>query len=167
MPPGTDKYVIYEKYYPYKNESIIESDYYTIDKNLYEEIIRLNKLYKLDTILACLLILWIIPLILFGAFNLWLCFTLSFAGCLLCAIAVGMFETNLNSKYFDLRQKFISTEEFAYQKEQEEIYNKIYHEQKVYDETRELVEMYNILDNKKMSKETKIKRLMKYIDKEV
>jgi len=166
MPPGTDKYANYEKYYPYKKEDGYKSDYYTIDKSIYEESVHLNKLYKVDLIIAYLTVLWIIPLITFGAFNLWLWFLFSFIGVISHIIAVGIFETNLNNKYFDLWQKFTNTEEFKYQKEQEELYNKINHEQKVYNETKELVEMYNILDNKKMSKETKIKRLMKYIDKE-
>ena len=165
MPPGADKYALDEKYYPYKNEYSYKSDYYTIDKNIYDEIVHLNKLYKSENILGWSALLWIIPLILFGALNLWLLFLFSFIGVISHIIAVGIFETNLNTKYFDLWQKFTNTEEFRYQKEQEELYAELEHQNKIYNETKELVEMYNILNNKKMSKETKIKRLIKCIDK--
>ena len=166
MPPGTDKYATYEKYYPFKREDGYKSDYYTIDRNIYDEAVHLNKLYKSDNILGWSALLWLIPLILFGALNLWLLFLFAFIGVISHIIAVSIFETNLNTKYFDLWQKFTNTEEFIYQKEQEELYAKLEHQNKVYNETKELVEMYSILDNKKLSKETKIKKLMKYIDKE-
>lgn len=166
MPLGTDKYATYEKYYPYKKEDGYKSDYYTIDKNIYDESIHINKLYKLCHIMAYSVILWIIALIVFMALNIWLLGIICFAGIIFYVIGICIFETNLNDKYFDLWQKFTNTEEFAYQKEQEELYAKLEHQNKVYNETKELVEMYNILDNKKMSKETKIKRLIKYIDKE-
>lgn len=166
MPIDIDKYATYEKYYPYKKEYGYKSYYYTIDKNLYDKIIHLNKLYKLDYASAYATPLYLVLLILFGALNIWLGFVLAFAGLIMHIIAICMFETNLNSKYLDLWKQFASTEEFAYQKEQEELYAELEHQNKVYNETKELVEMYNILDNKKMSKETKIKKLMKYIDKE-
>lgn len=165
MPPGTDKYATYEKYYPYKKESGYKSDYYTIDKSIYDESVHLNKLYKLDYAFAYATPLHIILLILFGALNIWLGFLFAFIGLMVHVIMIGIFETNLNTKYFDLWQKFINTEEFAYQKEQEELYAELEHQNKIYNETKELVEMYSILDNKKMSKETKIKRLIKYVDK--
>ena len=166
MLPGTDKYATYEKYYPYKKENGYKSDYYTIDKSIYEESMHLNKLYKLDSAIAYATPLYIILLILFGALNMWLGVLFAFIGLIIHIVVVCIFESSLNTKYVKLWGKFTNTEEFAYQKGQEELYAKLEHQNKVYNETRELVEMYNILDNKKMSKETKIKRLMKYIDKE-
>lgn len=165
MPIDIDKYATYEKYYPYKKEDGYKSDYYTIDKSIYEESVHLNKLYKIDLIIAYLTVLWIVPLIAFGALNLWLWFLFSFIGVIIQVVVIGVFETNLNDKYFNLWKKFINTEEFIYQKEQEELHNKLKHEQKVYEETKNIVETYNILDNKKLSRENKIKRLMNYIEK--
>lgn len=104
MPPGTDKYATYEKYYPYKKEDEHKSDYYTIDKSIYEESMHLNKLYKLDSAIAYATPLYIILLILFGALNIWLGFLFAFIGLIIHVVVICTIESSVKFNKKEIKQ---------------------------------------------------------------
>lgn len=175
MPPGIscDQYSDKEKYYIFKNREGFKSysHYFTINKELYERYLQIKKSEKLLKLIYWITSLsWFtlfISLILFGSVseNLWPIGLVSFIIAILFLVFGMRFEFKVADKWERLFNDFVSTPEYKVQKAQEELLASIKHQNELYEETKDIVETYNILDNKKLSKENKIRRLMNYIEK--
>ena len=153
------------KYYPFKDVKSFEfaSRYYTYDIMLYLTSLRLRRYSKLSNILQILSLLFLLGAIVFAAFRN-LPFTISFLVIsIVILFIICIFDFYIDNAWYTLYEQFKDTNEVQEQLELEQYLA----ESTIKDQSlllaQDIVELYNILDNKKLSKKTKIEKITKYI----
>lgn len=153
------------KYYPFKDVKSFEfaSRYYTYDIMIYLTSVRLRRYSKLNTILSLLSVLSLLGTIVFATLRN-LPFTISFLVIsIVILFIICIFDFYIDNAWYTLYEQFKDTNEVQEQLELEQYLA----ESTIKDQSlllaQDIVELYNILDNKKLSKKTKIEKITKYI----
>lgn len=160
------------KYILNKNKKLIESynddKYYSIDTNFINEFNKYNKICACAAYFgATCFISFILTLILVALFEkcrLGIIISSAIGGSIfvICIIVVIICFSKTN---YSIYSKFESSKEYLDQQKYYAKLHKLEHEKHLKELSTDLVESYEILDSKDISKEEKIKLLMKYIDK--
>ena len=152
------------KYYMYDKDSKEYNKYYTTNQDLIKEFKLAKKYYKLSEICGCTSIISFFAVLISAGLNSWIA-GLIFGVLTISSLPIGflLFLEKYDIIFTRTLNKYFETDEYKelydkYIKEEQERQDKILTEK-----ATNLVESYDILDNKHLSKEQRIEYLKKYI----
>ena len=153
-----------EKYYPFKDTSKgYLGDYYTYDETIYLKAIKLKKRDTLGVLFAVIGVLCILSMIVFSVLNNILMVGISSGLMVIGLVFSVIIEIQTATQWDRLIDTFENIPEVQEQYELEK--QKLDQEEleKTTTIAKNVVEIYNIVDNKKLKKSTKIQKISKYI----
>lgn len=152
------------KYYMYDKESKDFDKWYTTDESLIKDFKIAKRYYKISEICGCISIASFFALLISAGLNSWIA-GLIFGVLTISSLPIGflLFLEKYDVIFTKTLNKYFETQEYKdlydkYIKEEQERQDKILTEK-----ATNLVESYDILDNKHLSKEERIEYLKKYI----
>ncbi len=154
-----------EKYYPfrYTDGYNFVANYYTYDVEIYDRALKLRKWDTFSDFLNVSCVLLILVAIVFAVLGNIL-FTCGFIGLFVInLIIVCIVDAIIGNWWYDLYTKFENNKEVQEQFNAEQELLEKEELEKITTIAKNVVEIYNIVDNKKLKKSTKIQKVSKYI----
>ena len=150
-----------ERYCPYTEEE--KQIYYTTDKELIKQIKRYRKYNRITAVSLVIFLISLIAGILSTTFSFYVAF--GFIGVFLVSFIISLtFSKIKNNIYNEYIKIYEASEE--YKEQSEAIVNEAIElrNKQIYNKAKDIVDMYYILNNRKLRKEGKLQKLIEYLN---
>lgn len=150
-----------ERYCPYIEEE--KQVYYTTDKELIKQIKKYKKYSKITTISLVIFLISLIAGILSTTFSFYVAF--GFIGVFLISFIISLTFSKIKSIIYNEYIKIYEASE-EYKNQTQAIIDETIRlrNTQIYNKAKEIVDMYYILNNRKLRKEGKLQKLIEYLN---